>query len=113
VPVLPSFLPRVVPSKNVPHNSFELHPLARVTISEPMFRMKDEAGLINQVLCRTKAMDTRCEEASLCHVGSRAAAPSPLRRGKWTSEEEAYVSQVIHDFNAGHLDAPAGTTLRS
>jgi hypothetical protein len=36
-----------------------------------------------------------------------------LRRGKWTVEEEAYVARVIQDFNAGFLDAPAGTTLRT
>jgi len=36
-----------------------------------------------------------------------------LRRGKWTPEEEAYVARVIHDFNTGFLNAPAGTTLRS
>ena len=36
-----------------------------------------------------------------------------LRRGKWTVEEETYVSRVIHDFNNGFLDAPAGTTLRT
>lgn len=37
----------------------------------------------------------------------------PLRRGKWTVEEEAYVARVIQDFNSGFLDAPAGTTLRT
>lgn len=36
-----------------------------------------------------------------------------LRRGKWTAEEETYVARVIQDFNAGFLDAPAGTTLRT
>ena len=36
-----------------------------------------------------------------------------LRRGKWTVEEEAYVARVIQDFNAGFLNAPAGTTLRT
>jgi len=36
-----------------------------------------------------------------------------LRRGKWTPEEEAYVERIIHDFNAGLLDVPAGTTLRT
>ncbi len=38
---------------------------------------------------------------------------SQLRRGKWTVEEETYVARVIHDFNNGFLDAPAGTTLRT
>ena len=38
---------------------------------------------------------------------------TPLRRGKWTVEEEEYVARVIRDFNTGHLNAPAGTTLRT
>ena len=37
----------------------------------------------------------------------------PLRRGKWTVEEETYVAHVIQDFNSGYLEAPAGTTLRT
>lgn len=36
----------------------------------------------------------------------------PLRKGKWTAAEEAYVSQIIADFNKGLLPLPAGTTLR-
>mmetsp|Transcript_47192 Transcript_47192/g.87700 ORF Transcript_47192/g.87700 Transcript_47192/m.87700 type:complete len:555 (-) Transcript_47192:21-1685(-) len=44
---------------------------------------------------------------------SLSRTSATLRRGKWTAEEEAYVAQVIHDFNAGFLNAPAGTTLRS
>jgi hypothetical protein len=53
-------------------------------------------------------------------VSSRQPSPAssrsskgPLRRGKWTVEEEAYVARVIQDFNSGFLDAPAGTTLRT
>ena len=38
---------------------------------------------------------------------------APLRRGKWTVEEEEYVARVIRDFNSGYLNAPAGTTLRT
>lgn len=54
--------------------------------------------------------------------GADAATPTPdiqselnktnLRRGKWTTEEEAYARAVICDFNSGYLDAPIGTTLR-
>jgi hypothetical protein len=43
----------------------------------------------------------------------RGRTSATLRRGKWTVEEEAYVSRVIQDFNSGFLNAPAGTTLRS
>ena len=38
---------------------------------------------------------------------------TPRRRGKWTSEEENYVTRIVHDFNEGYIDAPAGATLRS
>lgn len=44
---------------------------------------------------------------------STTSKSSNLRRGKWTAEEEAYVARVIQDFNNGHLNAPAGTTLRT
>jgi len=44
---------------------------------------------------------------------SKLSPNAPLRRGKWTVEEEAYVARVIQDFNSGFLNAPAGTTLRS
>lgn len=44
---------------------------------------------------------------------SRSKNSAPLRRGKWTAEEEAYVARVIQEFNSGYLNAPAGTTLRT
>lgn len=44
---------------------------------------------------------------------SGAHPPLPLRRGKWTYEEEAYASRIIEDFNAGTLKALPGMTLRS
>jgi hypothetical protein len=47
------------------------------------------------------------------NIKSKQVQVSSLRRGKWTSEEEAYVARVIQDFNSGFLDAPAGTTLRT
>lgn len=44
----------------------------------------------------------------------RAEQPRhPLRKGKWTAEEEEYTEQVIRDFNDGLLNVPAGTTLRT
>ena len=36
-----------------------------------------------------------------------------LRRGKWTSEEEAYSYLLIKSFREGILPLPSGTTLRS
>jgi hypothetical protein len=37
----------------------------------------------------------------------------PLRRGKWTPEEEAYAARLIHEFKAGLLPLTDGTTLRT
>ena len=38
---------------------------------------------------------------------------APLRRGKWTPEEETYALAAIRDFNSGYLDASPGSTLRT
>jgi len=37
----------------------------------------------------------------------------PLRKGKWTPEEEVYAHYIIDNFNKGLIDLPRGTTLRS
>lgn len=37
----------------------------------------------------------------------------PLRKGKWTTEEETYASKIILLFNRGMLRIASGTTLRS
>ena len=45
-----------------------------------------------------------------------AAAPPPgrpLRRGRWTIDEERYAEAIIHHFELGLLPLPAGTTLRN
>lgn len=51
----------------------------------------------------------RAESAGLEASGLRG----PLRRGKWTMEEETYANKIIHYFNCGSLAIPARTTLRS
>lgn len=35
------------------------------------------------------------------------------RKGKWTLEEEDYVSALISQFDSGCIDIPEGTTLRA
>lgn len=40
-------------------------------------------------------------------------AANVLRRGKWTSEEEAYANRLIQEFKAGLLPLTDGTTLRT
>jgi hypothetical protein len=44
--------------------------------------------------------------------GSSKKGP-PLRRGKWTPEEEAYANRLIQEFKAGLLPLTDGTTLRT
>lgn len=38
---------------------------------------------------------------------------APVRKGKWTAEEEVYTTKIINDFNKGLLPLAPGTTLRS
>jgi hypothetical protein len=44
---------------------------------------------------------------------SNGNSAPPLRRGKWTPEEEAYASRLIVEFKAGLLPLTDGTTLRT
>jgi hypothetical protein len=45
--------------------------------------------------------------------GSGKKSGPPLRRGKWTQEEEAYANRLIQEFKAGLLPLTDGTTLRT
>ena len=45
--------------------------------------------------------------------GSKKKTPHPLRRGKWTTEEEAYANRLINEFKSGLLPLTDGTTLRN
>lgn len=37
---------------------------------------------------------------------------APVRKGKWTLEEETYANKIIYYFNQGQLNIPPGSTLR-
>lgn len=50
--------------------------------------------------------------ASSGSSGGKKKGP-PLRRGKWTPEEEAYANRLIQEFKAGLLPLTDGTTLRT
>ena len=65
----------------------------------------EECGAIRACM---PPIDTKTKKGKLSSTPSDS-----LRRGKWTPEEEAYVTSVITDFNAGVLRAPPGTTLRT
>lgn len=47
------------------------------------------------------------------HAGGGKKKGPPLRRGKWTAEEEAYANRLIQEFKAGLLPLTDGTTLRT
>jgi hypothetical protein len=51
-------------------------------------------------------------KASAASGGGKKKGP-PLRRGKWTPEEEAYANRLIQEFKAGLLPLTDGTTLRT
>lgn len=65
-------------------------------------------------------MKINAANAAVAAQNQGAASPSsnkkkgpPLRRGKWTPEEEAYAARLIHEFKAGLLPLTDGTTLRT
>jgi len=51
--------------------------------------------------------------ASAPAASSNKKKGPPLRRGKWTAEEEAYANRLIQEFKAGLLPLTDGTTLRT
>jgi hypothetical protein len=56
-------------------------------------------------------------DASLGAAAARGQAEAqhktPLRKGKWTQEEELFAEAIIREFRRGMLALPRGTTLRS
>lgn len=46
-------------------------------------------------------------------ISTKKKGGQPLRRGKWTTEEEAYAARLIHEFKSGLLPLTDGTTLRN
>ena len=56
---------------------------------------------------------TTCSDAIGSSSVSKKKAPHPLRRGKWTTEEEAYANRLIGEFKSGLLPLTDGTTLRN
>lgn len=50
--------------------------------------------------------------SSLTHKKTKARQ-HPLRRGKWTTEEEAYATRLMNEFKSGLLPLTDGTTLRA
>lgn len=67
----------------------------------------------NQALSQVRqAMVPPANRPSSPAASSKKKGP-PLRRGKWTVEEEAYANRLIQEFKAGLLPLTDGTTLRT
>lgn len=85
--------------------------------------LEDGEGDINNVevslgLRRGRTADTISSHAygGLDYVNgddSPTGLHGPLRKGKWTNEEEKYANKIISYFNKGLLGIACGTTLRS
>jgi hypothetical protein len=60
----------------------------------------------------TQRTSSTTSSSSAPSGGGKKKGP-PLRRGKWTPEEEAYANRLILEFKAGLLPLTDGTTLRT
>jgi hypothetical protein len=61
----------------------------------------------------TTTTTTTDATASTTTTTTAASSSAPLRRGKWTMEEEQYANRLILEFKAGLLPLADGTTLRT
>ena len=59
------------------------------------------------------SLRTSDKSSSLTDSGAEDQKKLPLRRGKWTPEEEAYANRLIQEFKSGLLPLTDGTTLRT
>ena len=64
-----------------------------------------EASIIDGIIPETSASSSSSPTNDQQQVN--------VRRGKWTSEEEAYVTRLIDEFKKGTLPIPNGITLRT
>ena len=72
----------------------------------------DRTALMAAAAAQSQAA-VEAEPLAMASAGSESEKRNPLRRGKWTSEEEAYANRLIQEFKAGLLPLTDGTTLRT
>ena len=60
-----------------------------------------------------KPVSAPLPSSSSSPISSGKKKGPPLRRGKWTTEEEGYANRLIQEFKAGLLPLTDGTTLRT
>lgn len=103
--------PLIASTRHAPINSSAARPRSN---SVPNYTNQNQVSSESESKTPSGALLSSRGAAS--RISSRSQPISkqgPLRRGKWTVEEETYVARVIQDFNSGYLEAPAGTTLRT
>lgn len=69
-------------------------------------------GMTAQMMQQQQVMQQNKAKQATAGGGGKKKGP-PLRRGKWTPEEEAYANRLIQEFKAGLLPLTDGTTLRT
>jgi hypothetical protein len=96
------------------------HSRARSKSSDEIFSMQDPSSSPLELLCTAgnQVMHRSFSSPKLTlDDNTMGGSHMPLRRGKWTHEEESYVARIILYFNQGLLPsstgAKAGMTLRS
>lgn len=70
------------------------------------------SNMMHQHEADLQQMQRKPPPPALASAGGKKKGP-PLRRGKWTQEEEAYANRLIQEFKAGLLPLTDGTTLRT
>lgn len=70
-------------------------------------------GPNNAQLMQAQMLQQQQQQKAKATASSSKKKGPPLRRGKWTPEEEAYANRLIQEFKAGLLPLTDGTTLRT
>jgi hypothetical protein len=78
---------------------------------------KASASALQQARSAIANTTTQQQQRQNAMASGGGAAPKkkgpPLRRGKWTPEEESYAQRLIQEFKSGLLPLTDGTTLRT
>ena len=88
-------------------SSATTRPISRVSHSQPQTTSSTSTSS-NTASSNSNSNNNTAKQSS----SSKSKGP-PLRRGKWTVEEENYANRLIQEFKAGLLPLTDGTTLRT
>jgi hypothetical protein len=91
-------------------------PAAATNTDQSSSSLNGMSTLSNQAQSHTDQAQTQQQQLQQSNDDSTnpdSKSTAPLRRGKWTIEEEQYANRLIHEFKAGLLPLTDGTTLRT